>query len=100
MSIFLLKLLELSLQAGILTIAILLIRFVFRKLPAKYLCILWMIVAARLVIPFSVESSFAPMWSMDRLLTEKWTAYYYPQEKQSVEMSKEFADFKAYLMRQ
>ena len=64
MSTFLLKLLELSLQAGILTVAILLIRLVFRKLPAKYLCILWMIVAARLVIPFSVESSVAPMWAI------------------------------------
>ncbi len=59
MSTFLLKLLELSLQAGALTLAILLVRFVFRKLPAKYLCLLWAIVAVRLVVPFSFETGFA-----------------------------------------
>lgn len=68
MSTFLLKLLELSLQAGILTIAILLLRLIFRKFPAKYLCVLWAIVAIRLIIPFSFESSVAPMWSLARLV--------------------------------
>lgn len=59
MSTFLLKLLELSLQAGALTLGILLVRLVFRKLPAKYLCLLWAIVAVRLVVPFSFETGFA-----------------------------------------
>ena len=86
MTTFLLKLLELSLQAGALVLAVLLVRLVFRRIPAKYVCILWLIVAARLVIPFSMESSFAPMRSLDSLLAEKWTAYYYPQEKQSAEL--------------
>ncbi len=58
---FLLKLLELSLWAGILTIVVLGVRLLFRKIPAKYLCVLWMIVAARLVLPFSLETSFAPL---------------------------------------
>ena len=53
MKFLLLKLLELSLQAGVLTLAILLVRLVFKKLPAKYLCILWAIVAARLIVPVS-----------------------------------------------
>lgn len=68
MGTFLLKLLELSLQAGILTIAILLLRLIFRKFPAKYLCALWAIVAIRLVLPFSFESSVAPMWSLTKLV--------------------------------
>ncbi len=59
MSTFLLKLLELSLQAGALTLGILLVRLIFRRLPAKYLCLLWAIVAVRLVVPFSFESVFA-----------------------------------------
>lgn len=63
MSAFLLKLLELSLQAGALTVAILLVRLVFRRLPAKYLCVLWAIVAVRLVVPFSIETGFA--WAPD-----------------------------------
>ena len=68
MGTFLLKLLELSLQAGMLTLAILLLRLIFRKFPAKYFCALWAIVAIRLVIPFSFESSVAPMWSLTRLV--------------------------------
>ena len=59
MNTFLLKLLELSLQAGALTLGILFVRLVFRKLPAKYFCLLWAIVAVRLVIPFSFETGFA-----------------------------------------
>ena len=71
MSAFLLKLLELSLQAGALTLGILLVRLVFRKLPAKYFCLLWAIVAVRLVVPFSFETGFAwapnlqTLWSGD-----------------------------------
>lgn len=61
MSGFLLKLLELSLQAGLLILAILLVRQVFKKLPAKYLCLLWAVVALRLMIPVSFESAFGLM---------------------------------------
>lgn len=64
MKLLLLKLLELSLQAGVLTLAILLVRLVFKKLPAKYLCILWAIVAARLIVPVSFESGFGVMPSL------------------------------------
>ena len=71
MNIFLLKLLELSLQAGMLTLAILLLRLIFRKFPAKYLCLLWAIVAIRLMVPFSFESSVAPMWSLTRLVEKQ-----------------------------
>ena len=71
MSAFLLKLLELSLQAGLLTVAILLVRLVFKKLPAKYLCVLWAIVAIRLLIPMSLESGFAIMPNMESLLSDK-----------------------------
>lgn len=60
MEVFLLKLAELSLQASAATIVILWIRFVFRRMPKKHLCVLWMIVAARLIIPFSLETEYAP----------------------------------------
>ena len=64
MKLFLLKLLELSLQAGLLTLAIILVRMVFKKLPAKYLCILWAVVAARLIVPVSFETGFGLMPSL------------------------------------
>lgn len=84
MSIFLLKLLELSLQAGVLTLAILLLRLVFRKFPAKYFCALWAIVAIRLIIPFSFESSVAPMWSLTRLVENQQDSGYIWEELVSV----------------
>ena len=64
MKFLLLKLLELSLQAGVLTLAILLVRLVLKKLPAKYLCVLWAVVALRLLIPVSFESGFGLMPSL------------------------------------
>ena len=77
MKFLLLKLLELSLQAGVLTLAILLVRLVFKKLPAKYLCVLWAIVAARLtniaqVTPcFALETCLLPRFCPTKVVTAK-----------------------------
>ena len=53
------KLLNMSLTAGILVLAIILIRGLMKKAPRRYVCILWAVVAVRLVCPVSVESSFS-----------------------------------------
>ena len=53
------KLLNMSLTAGILTLAIIPVRGFMKKAPRRYVCILWAIVAVRLVCPVSVESSFS-----------------------------------------
>lgn len=54
-----LKLLNMSIQASILILIIVLMRFVLRKAPRWIHCILWSLVAIRLVCPFSVESVFS-----------------------------------------
>ncbi len=53
------KLLNMSLTAGILVLAIILIRGLMKKAPRRYVCILWALVAVRLVCPVSVESSLS-----------------------------------------
>ncbi len=50
------KLLILSVQAGFLILVTILIREVFKKIPRKYICLLWCMVALRLLIPMTIES--------------------------------------------
>ena len=51
-----LKLVNLSISAGWLVMAILVLRLVFRKAPKWIFCLLWALVALRLVCPISIES--------------------------------------------
>ncbi len=53
------KILNMCLSASYLVLAILLVRVVFRRLPKKYICLLWLLVAIRLVCPISISSSFS-----------------------------------------
>ena len=53
------KLLNLSIQASILIVVVLLLRFILNKSPKWMKCLLWALVAIRLVCPFSIESIFS-----------------------------------------
>ena len=50
------RLLFIEIQAGIAVLVILLARFGMKKLPRIYSYVLWMLVFARLLFPFSFES--------------------------------------------
>lgn len=54
-----LKLLNMSITAGWLIFAVLCIRLLFRKMPKWVNCLLWGVVAIRLICPFSIESQFS-----------------------------------------
>ncbi len=54
-----LKLLNMSITASWLILAVLCVRLLFRKIPKWIYCILWGVVAIRLVFPFSIESDFS-----------------------------------------
>ncbi len=54
-----LKLLNMSITAGWLILAVLCIRLLFRKIPKWVDCLLWGAVAIRLICPFSIESPFS-----------------------------------------
>ena len=62
MELFFLRVLNLSIQASLLIAVVLLLRTFLKKSPKWIQCLLWALVAIRLVCPFSIESacSLAP----------------------------------------
>ncbi len=60
-----LQLLNRSITAGWLILAVLCIRLFFRKIPRWANCLLWGVVAFRLVCPFSIESRFSMLPSTE-----------------------------------
>lgn len=64
-----LELLNLSITASWLILAILLFRLIFRKTPKWVNCLLWGMVAIRLICPFSIESSFSVVPSTELVKT-------------------------------
>lgn len=54
-----LKLLNMSITASWLIFAVLILRFLLRKAPKWISCLLWGLVAIRLIFPFSIESVFS-----------------------------------------
>ena len=54
-----LKLLNMSISAGWLVLVVIAVRFLFKKAPKWVVCLLWAMVALRLVFPFSIESALS-----------------------------------------
>lgn len=65
-----LKLVNLSINAGWLVLVVMLARVVFRRCPKWVFCLLWGIVALRLLCPFTLESSFSLLPSGEPLPKE------------------------------
>lgn len=59
MNALFLKVFNLSIAAGWIAIIIILLHPFLKKAPKKAACFMWAIVAARLLLPFSVESAFS-----------------------------------------
>lgn len=59
MEVVFLKLLNLSITAGWLVLAVVLFRLILKKAPKWVFCLLWALVGIRLVLPFSLESVFS-----------------------------------------
>ena len=66
-----LKLVNLSITAGWLVLAVMLVRLVFRRVPKWIYCILWGLVAIRLICPVSLESALSLIPSAEPLPAEK-----------------------------
>ncbi len=62
-----LKIVNMSLTAGWLVLAVILLRFVFKKAPKWLMCVLWAFVGLKLVFPFSVESALSLIPSSEPL---------------------------------
>ena len=59
------KLLNMSIAAGWLVLAVTVLRLVFKKAPRWVFCVLWAMVALRLALPFSVQSPFSVVPSVN-----------------------------------
>lgn len=68
-----LKLVNMSITASWLVLAIIAVRLIFKKTPKWILCLLWGLVAFRLICPFSIESSLSLIPNPEPLSQE--TAY-------------------------
>ena len=53
------SLLNISITASYLVLAVILLRLIFRKAPKWLFCLLWTLVGFRLVFPFSLESALS-----------------------------------------
>ncbi len=73
MSQLFLKIINMSISASYIVIAVLLLRLLLRKAPKWVTVVLWGIVAVRLVCPFSIESVLSLMPSAETLPTEVLT---------------------------
>ncbi len=62
-----LKIANMSINAGWIVFAVLILRIIFRKAPRWIFCVLWGLVAIRLVCPFTIESVFSLIPSSEPL---------------------------------
>ena len=61
------KILNMSIAASWLIAAVLLLRLLLRKAPRWISCVLWALVALRLIIPFTFESSLSAVPSSETI---------------------------------
>ena len=55
------RILNMSIMAGLLSIVVMLLRLLFKRVPKWIICLLWAIVGLRLIIPFNIESPVSLM---------------------------------------
>ena len=67
MSAFFLKILNMSISASWIVLAVLVIRLIFKKAPKWINTVLWGIVGLRLIMPFSLESVFSLIPSVETI---------------------------------
>ena len=59
MNILIKSILSMSMYGSIAILAVLIFRFLFRRLPKKITVLLWLVAALRLVCPLNFKSSFS-----------------------------------------
>lgn len=72
------KILNMSITASYLILAVLLLRILAKRIPQKYICLLWVLAAVRLVVPFELESAVSLIPS-GRTVTKEIMTDYVPQ---------------------
>lgn len=65
-----LKVFNMSITAGWLILAVLVLRLLLRRMPKRFICALWAIAAVRLICPLSFESAFSLIPSAETVSPE------------------------------
>lgn len=65
-----LKIVNMSISASWLVLAVVVLRFVFKQAPKRFRTVLWGIVGIRLILPFSIESVFSLIPSAETVSPE------------------------------
>ncbi len=66
-------LLNISVTAGYIILAVLLVRMIFRNMPRKYICLLWGIAGVRLALPISIESALSLIPSRETFTVDPYS---------------------------
>ena len=69
-----LKAINMSLTAVFLILAVILLRLIFKKAPKWISCLLWAIVAVRLLVPFTLETAYSVMPTAEPVKTYAQTS--------------------------
>lgn len=80
-----LKLLNMSITAGWLILAVLCFRLLFRRIPKWVNCLLWGVVAIRLICPISIESQFSVLPSTEPIKSGMFTGGEYQKYIPSID---------------
>lgn len=70
-----LKLIDMSISASVIITVIIVLRILLKKIPKKYICILWALVAIRLLCPISIETTFSAFNIVDDKLVSTNNIY-------------------------
>ena len=81
-----LRVVELSWQAGVLALAVMLARLALRRAPKWAVCLLWALVAVRLVLPFSLQSPVSLQAAQSPVTT---VLYELPQTQEAAQKTDE-----------
>lgn len=73
MSQLFLKMMNISLYAVVLILAVILLRVLFKKAPKWISCLFWALVAIRLICPVTIESPFSLLPTADKLPTANYS---------------------------
>ena len=79
---FFAKLYDMNIKAGILVIVVILLRIVFKKTPKKHICLLWALVAFRLICPFGVVSNLSAYNLLSTVIDEIGQKEYFGYDEQ------------------
>lgn len=66
------EILQMSFQGSILILAVLILRLLLQKAPKRVLCLLWLVVGLRLLVPVQIESPVSLQPDYEAVTTQEW----------------------------